>query len=91
LEPKFWRRLCELIGLPELESRAFEPRLPELERLFASRTLAEWLALFGDEDVCVGPVATLAEAATDFSSEEPRRGAPTLGQHTDAWRAELQL
>jgi crotonobetainyl-CoA:carnitine CoA-transferase CaiB-like acyl-CoA transferase len=91
LEPKFWRRLCELIELPELESRAFEPRLPELERLFASRRLDEWLALFDGEDVCVGPVATLAEAAVEFSAEEPRRAAPALGEHTDAWRAELLL
>ena len=30
--------------------------------IFVQRTLAEWLALFDGEDVCVGPVATLAEA-----------------------------
>ena len=30
LEPKFWQRLCELIGPPELAGRAFEPELPEL-------------------------------------------------------------
>jgi crotonobetainyl-CoA:carnitine CoA-transferase CaiB-like acyl-CoA transferase len=91
LEPKFWRRLCELAGLPELEPRAFEPRLPELERAFASRPLDEWLALFDGEDVCVGPVATLGEAASEFSPEEPAQRAPRLGEHTDAWRAELQL
>jgi alpha-methylacyl-CoA racemase len=91
LEPKFWRRLCELVGLPELESRAFEPRLPELEDAFAARTLADWLALFDAEDVCVGPVATLEEAAVEFSEPEPAQRAPLLGEHTNAWRAELQL
>jgi alpha-methylacyl-CoA racemase len=90
LEPKFWSRLCELIERPELEPRAFEPRLPELEQLFASRPLDEWLALFDGEDVCVGPVATRAEAASDFSTGEPAQRAPLLGEHTDAWRAELQ-
>jgi crotonobetainyl-CoA:carnitine CoA-transferase CaiB-like acyl-CoA transferase len=91
LEPKFWRRLCELVGKPELESRAFEPRLSELEEVFASRPLDEWLALFEGEDVCVGPVATLAEAAAEFSAREPAQHAPLLGEHTAAWRAELQL
>jgi alpha-methylacyl-CoA racemase len=91
LEPKFWRRLCELLELPDLESRAFEPRLPELEEAFAARTLDDWLALFDAEDVCVGPVATLAEAAREFSETEPAQRAPLLGEHTAAWRAELQL
>jgi crotonobetainyl-CoA:carnitine CoA-transferase CaiB-like acyl-CoA transferase len=91
LEPKFWRRLCELLEVPELEHRAFEPRLPELEEAFASRTLDAWLALFDGEDVCVGPVATLAEAAGEFSEREPAQRAPLLGEHTAGWRAELQL
>lgn len=91
LEPKFWSRLCELIEKPELEPRAFEPSLPELEQLFASRPLDDWLALFDGEDVCVGPVATLEEASSEFSTRDPQGVAPLLGEHTDAWRAELQL
>jgi crotonobetainyl-CoA:carnitine CoA-transferase CaiB-like acyl-CoA transferase len=63
LEPKFWLRLCELLGRPDLADRAFEPELPELEELFRTRTLAEWLDLLEHEDTCVGPVLTLAEAA----------------------------
>ena len=91
LEPRFWRRLCELVGLPELEDRAFEPRLVQLEEIFASRPLDEWLVLFDGEDVCVGPVATLQEAATEFSAPAPGAHAPALGEHTETWRAELQL
>jgi crotonobetainyl-CoA:carnitine CoA-transferase CaiB-like acyl-CoA transferase len=34
----------------------------DLDALFASRTLDEWLAFFGDAEVCVGPALTLAEA-----------------------------
>jgi crotonobetainyl-CoA:carnitine CoA-transferase CaiB-like acyl-CoA transferase len=90
LEPQFWRRLCEVVGLPELESRAFEPRLAELEEAFASRPLVDWLALFDAEDVCVGPVATLEEAAAEFSAAVPGVNAPGLGEHTSTWRAELQ-
>jgi crotonobetainyl-CoA:carnitine CoA-transferase CaiB-like acyl-CoA transferase len=89
LEPKFWRRLCELTGLPGLAERAFEPRLPELERAFAARPLAEWLELFDGEDVCVGPVATPEEAAE--LQHDGRDADPELGEHTDAWRRELGL
>jgi alpha-methylacyl-CoA racemase len=67
LEPKFWSRLCELLGRPELTDRAFEPELPELEQLFRTRTLAEWLALLEQEDTCVGPVLTPAEAAAELA------------------------
>jgi alpha-methylacyl-CoA racemase len=67
LEPKFWRRLCELLERPDLVDRAFEPELPELEELFRTRTLADWLVLLEHEDTCVGPVLTLAEAARDLA------------------------
>jgi alpha-methylacyl-CoA racemase len=64
LEPKFWARLCELLGRPELESRAFAAELPELEELFRTRTLREWLDLLEGEETCVGPVSSLAEAGS---------------------------
>ena len=90
LEPRFWQRLCELLGHEELSARAYEPELPELAALLASRPLAEWLELFDGEEVCVGPVATLEEAAAEFGA--PVEGAaPALGEHTEAWRAELGL
>jgi alpha-methylacyl-CoA racemase len=91
LEPKFWQRLCELVDLPELVGRQWEPRLPELEQVLASRPLADWLELFDREDVCAGPVATLDDAAAEFSSGEQLGTAPRLGEHTQAWRAELGL
>jgi len=70
LEPGFFRRLTELLGRPELAERQFdtdqETLASELAAIFESRPLAEWLELFDGEDVCVGPVATLAEAAADL-------------------------
>jgi alpha-methylacyl-CoA racemase len=70
LEPAFFRRLTELLGRPELAERQFdtdqETLATELAAIFATRPLAEWLELFDAEDVCVGPVATLAEAASDL-------------------------
>jgi len=68
LEPRFWQRLCELIGMPELADRAFEPELPELAGLFRTRPLADWLALLEHEDTCVGPVLSLEEAARELSA-----------------------
>ena len=70
LEPKFFLRLCELLALPELAERQYgddqEALGGELARVFVQRPLAEWLALFDGEDVCVGPVATLTEADAAF-------------------------
>jgi len=94
LEPKFFVRLCELIGRPELSERQYgaeqEALAGELARIFSSQPLEHWLGVFDEEDVCVGPVATLAEAANDLGAPAPGR-APELGAHTDAWRAELGL
>jgi crotonobetainyl-CoA:carnitine CoA-transferase CaiB-like acyl-CoA transferase len=70
LEPVFFRRLTELLGQPELAARQFdadqEALAIELAACFAARPLADWLELFDREDVCVGPVATIAEAAADL-------------------------
>jgi alpha-methylacyl-CoA racemase len=93
LERKFFRRMTELVGRPELADSQYDPALQEelaadLARTFVQRTLAEWLELFDGEDVCVGPVATLDEAAAEFGFE-PEGTAPALGQHTEAWRTEL--
>jgi crotonobetainyl-CoA:carnitine CoA-transferase CaiB-like acyl-CoA transferase len=63
LEPKFWHRLCDLLGRPDLADRAFDAELPELAALFKTRPLADWLELLEDEDTCVGPVLSLEEAA----------------------------
>ena len=70
LEPKFFRRLCELIGRPELAGRQWErdqeALAAELAETFAAKPLATWLELFDGEDVSVGPVSTLEEAAQSW-------------------------
>jgi crotonobetainyl-CoA:carnitine CoA-transferase CaiB-like acyl-CoA transferase len=90
LEPHFWRRLCDLLERPDLLGRAHDAHA-ELEEVFRGRALAEWLELFEGEDVCAGPVATLAEASPAYGRERDPRPAPRLGEHTDRWRAELGL
>ena len=94
LEERFFARVCELLGRPELASRQYDADAQEeltaaLTAVFRERPLADWLELFDGEDVCVGPVATREEAAADLGELVPQAPAPALGEHTEAWRDEL--
>ena len=93
VEPKFWCRLCELIGRPDLAERQYEADqeglAAELAAVFSARTLEEWLRLFEGEDVMVGPVATFEEAAARLGEPDLAGRAPELGEHTEAWRRAL--
>jgi crotonobetainyl-CoA:carnitine CoA-transferase CaiB-like acyl-CoA transferase len=93
VELKFWQRLCELIGRPELVERHYEEDqealTAELAAVFRSRPLAKWLDLFEGEDVMAGPVATLAEGAEWLGEPVTTGSAPALGEHTERWRADL--
>jgi alpha-methylacyl-CoA racemase len=86
LEPRFWARLVEVVERPDLVARAADGHA-ELETLFASRPLGDWLDLFEGEDVAVAPVRTPEEAGLPEADGRP----PALGEHTDAWRRELGL
>jgi alpha-methylacyl-CoA racemase len=93
LEPRFFERLCALVGRPELAERQYDEDAQvdlgrELAAIVSRRPLSAWLALFDAEDVCVGPVWTLEEAAAAFG-EEPIGHAPAVGEQTEAWRLEL--
>jgi crotonobetainyl-CoA:carnitine CoA-transferase CaiB-like acyl-CoA transferase len=95
LEPRFFTRLCELLGLPALAARQFDHGQDALAReladALARRTLEDWLERFDDEDVCVAPVATRAEAHADLGPWPQPPGDVPLGAHTAAWRSELGL
>jgi alpha-methylacyl-CoA racemase len=97
LEPKFFARLCELLERPDLiplhmGAHVQDDLSEELGRIFVTRTLGDWLEVFEGEDVSVGPVATLDEAAQDLVAQSHKVGpAPRLGEHTDVWRGELGL
>ena len=62
LEPRFFAGVCNAIERPELLSGAYDVGEPgkkiraELEKVFASRTQAHWVALFKPLDLCVEPV-----------------------------------
>ena len=85
VEPHFWANLCRLIGRESYAGLQYAPwpeqkrMFADLDALFASRTMDEWLALFGDAEVCVGPALTLDEAlelhaGRVFTLEQPGEG-----------------
>ena len=93
LEPKFATGVLAVLGRPELLAGLYAGgeegarTQAELERIFAGRTLAEWLQAFAGTDLCVEPVAEGDEVLADpqlqarglfFDLEDPQRG--TLGQ-----------
>ena len=72
LEAPFFSRLCELLELRHLVDRQYDPDAQDdladaLAERIASKPLEAWLKLFDGEDVSVGPVATLEEAAAEFA------------------------
>jgi alpha-methylacyl-CoA racemase len=79
LEPRFFQRLCELLDRPELAERQWEtdqePLADLLAEAFVAKPLAAWLELFDGEDVSVGPVATLEEAAAQLGASPSAAGS----------------
>jgi crotonobetainyl-CoA:carnitine CoA-transferase CaiB-like acyl-CoA transferase len=92
---RFWERLCEAIGQPELAAderfgdfaardRNRDELTALLDRALAGRTTAEWLELLADAGVPCAPVNTVAAALEDPQARA--RGAvvefdhPTLGR-----------
>jgi alpha-methylacyl-CoA racemase len=72
LELKFWRALCLAVDRPDWAERHWTLGMApgsadslalrsELSGLFASRSLADWVALFDTVDACVTPVLRLDE------------------------------
>lgn len=72
MEPKFWEAMCDALARPDLKPRQAPASAAEsaavkdeLARVFAARTQAEWIEVFGRHDCCVTPVLTLEEAMRD--------------------------
>jgi alpha-methylacyl-CoA racemase len=71
IEPQFYARLLDGLGLdPATAADQWDrDRWPgtkaAVARAFATRTRAEWTAVFAARDACVTPVLSMAEAAAD--------------------------
>jgi alpha-methylacyl-CoA racemase len=70
LEPKFWAELCAVVGTPDLVELQFATgddglRVhQEMERVFRSKTRAEWERELAGREVCCEPVLDLGEVAS---------------------------
>ena len=63
LERKFWDRLCDALGRPELKPSHLDPAARgNLQSLFETRPSADWLRLLDPADCCVNLVLTFEEA-----------------------------
>ena len=71
LEEKFWRNFCaitnrtDLIDKANAKDKERDALEEELRTLFSSRTFDDWMKLLAKQDVCFGPVNSLAEALND--------------------------
>jgi crotonobetainyl-CoA:carnitine CoA-transferase CaiB-like acyl-CoA transferase len=71
IESHFWRRFCDLIERPDLESQQWQSgeaarrQLADLQELFATRTRADWVQVLTASDIPVSPVNTMAQAFKD--------------------------
>jgi alpha-methylacyl-CoA racemase len=70
IEPGFFARFAELVGHPDLVALQYDVAGQDglrgrLSALFAEQPRAHWLALLEDDQTCVSPVRTVAEALDD--------------------------
>ncbi len=70
IEPQFYKRLLELMGLPQAE---FEPQMDKTRwqawkvrftDVFKSKTRAEWGSILEHEEACAMPILSIDEAAS---------------------------
>ncbi len=105
IEPKFWARLVELLGLPALSAVGLDSGVAgreaarQVEQVFATRPREHWLARLAGRGLPVSPVAELAEVAAESRPEAflPSFGSaaehrtPELGEHTSSILAEFGI
>jgi len=71
VEPKFWIRMCELVGAPELSERQFADgaeRVADAQTLaarFRERTSEDWEAVFAKEQLPITLVKRVSEVVRD--------------------------
>jgi crotonobetainyl-CoA:carnitine CoA-transferase CaiB-like acyl-CoA transferase len=66
LESDFWAAFCRVIEREDLKDRQFDPTaIDAVQATLRPATRAEWMARFGDQDVCVEPALRLEESEAD--------------------------
>jgi crotonobetainyl-CoA:carnitine CoA-transferase CaiB-like acyl-CoA transferase len=82
LEPRFWRNLCETLGLDDLIDAQLDPGRQEevagrLGDVFRTRSRDEWVEELAGRETCVAPVNDIAEAIEDPQVRH-RRGVVSI-------------
>lgn len=70
VENRFWKLLCEHLGVPEYAPLQYEENhrieiLDFMRTTFKQKTLAQWESELADVDTCWGPIRTLTEVLQD--------------------------
>jgi crotonobetainyl-CoA:carnitine CoA-transferase CaiB-like acyl-CoA transferase len=70
VENRFWKKLCEHMGVPEYTTLQYDENRREeildfMRTSFKSKTLAEWETELADLDVCWGKIQNLDEVLND--------------------------
>lgn len=70
VEHRFWKRLCELLELPQYTDLQYDDKhreeiLNDLRTRFKQKTSSEWEATLGDHDICWARVQHLDEVLAD--------------------------
>ncbi len=70
-EPHFWATLCRHFGREDFiplqwdEGHEREEMFRFFRAAFRSKTMVEWIAELGEQDICFGPVSSIDEAFAD--------------------------
>ncbi len=71
LEPKFWNKVCELIGKTEWSKEIFSNFVVQnkvrqaFQELLLQKDSVAWLTLFKGHEVCISPINEIADIALD--------------------------
>jgi crotonobetainyl-CoA:carnitine CoA-transferase CaiB-like acyl-CoA transferase len=67
IEPKFWQRVCEILGVPELIAQGYAEgaqgaeAIARLQEAIGAKPWAHWAPIFDAADCCVEPVLDYSE------------------------------
>ena len=85
LEPKFWAKLVELLGLPELSGAGLDPgpagrqAAQQVQQALAAQPRDHWLALFKNRGLPITPVVDMTDAGQELQSSGLMEQTPAPG------------
>ena len=85
LEPKFWVKFVELLGLPELSGAGLDPgpagrqAAQQVQQALAAQPRDHWLALFKNRGLPITPVVDMTDATQELQSSGLMEQTPAPG------------